>query len=637
MKHYKQYKGQHARNFLSSNWTTPLTTDEVKSLLSCMCNDVKTPFAAGLLLCLKFGADSDILEAAKTLDPLNYSPEKVFIDNKLSNSRKVTSYIGDSQITGLIKKYPRWSLPTNPEVECNKKFIASEIRCRTYNLRISQGSLFNDPVVASVTHRAQRIIADLLGDVPTFEQLQFKFGSGVNISVKNNTSAFDKLNSTLDVHPGGFEQVAKLLRTCPGLTGMGCNNILSDRQLYRYFSPQYADRLATVDKDAFTKRGISITGNITSVYQRSLGIEIRKRLLPVIDLKTAQVLHRKLALNASKDGISCTVDSVSASDLICYMIVTNLFPPEWVKLLNAGRVDKYEVDDIVYTYHKYSSMGNGFTFELETLIFYALARASAEYDGVYKKGCVSVYGDDVIAPTASYNTIKTVFDACGFVINDTKSFETGYFRESCGGDYIDGTDVRPFNLKDDLSIRTAVLMHNSIVRKGRADLFPATLNRLRSYIPASIRTLIRGNYIEDDSYLLDINVTYTPAVRMVPITRRRILPNYLSNGSLKAFALYRQLYPNSESVNSVRLNPNRRNAALLYKLFRNDFYDGVEPIDKLVKAQRRIRYHAQVFEHFHLHCTRPSPVSDTAVNTFGDCEIPEEYTECTEIDYNSNF
>jgi hypothetical protein len=92
-------------------------------------------------------------------------------------------------------------------------------------------------------------------------------------------------------------------------------------------------------------------------------------------------------------------------------------------------------------------MGNGYTFELETLIFVLLSICACDEVGVSSKD-VSVYGDDIIIPVEAYDVLKEVLETCGFTINEDKSYHEGPFRESCGEDYFRGINVRPFLVRE---------------------------------------------------------------------------------------------------------------------------------------------------------------------------------------------
>jgi len=96
-------------------------------------------------------------------------------------------------------------------------------------------------------------------------------------------------------------------------------------------------------------------------------------------------------------------------------------------------------------------MGNGFTFELETLIFAALMSVLLMKNG--RSGNlgedVFVFGDDILIPDDLAREAEAVLSYCGFSLNREKSFSGSIgFRESCGGDFYEGADVRPFYLKE---------------------------------------------------------------------------------------------------------------------------------------------------------------------------------------------
>jgi len=109
-------------------------------------------------------------------------------------------------------------------------------------------------------------------------------------------------------------------------------------------------------------------------------------------------------------------------------------------------------------------MGNGFTFELESLIFYAAAFAVREFAHLHPdliepdgrtgvrhiEGPLSVYGDDVILPSGLSGLFASFSAFLGFRVNSKKSFSSGPFRESCGSHYFDGVDCKPIFLKEKL-------------------------------------------------------------------------------------------------------------------------------------------------------------------------------------------
>jgi hypothetical protein len=144
-----------------------------------------------------------------------------------------------------------------------------------------------------------------------------------------------------------------------------------------------------------------------------------------------------------------------ASDTLAYNTVAWLFPQSWVKVLSDFRSKQAVVgkgsDRFVVNYAKFSSMGNGATFTIETLVFAAACRAVGSK-------AYSVYGDDIIIEADLYAKLVRLLKFFGFSTNADKSFHTGPFRESCGSNWYLGTDITPKYIRD-LDRRKAVKCH----------------------------------------------------------------------------------------------------------------------------------------------------------------------------------
>jgi hypothetical protein len=175
-----------------------------------------------------------------------------------------------------------------------------------------------------------------------------------------------------------------------------------------------------------------------------------------IDLRVAQNIHRQVARGASISGKFATLDLRQASDTQASALVRLALPPKWYEPLFDLREPITEINDGVaksVVLEKFSAMGNGYTFELETCLFLAICRAVYVMNGVTPVNGENVwaYGDDLIVLTELEKEVKAALRFCGLEINETKSFVSGPFRESCGGDYFEGVDVRPFFLKKEPS------------------------------------------------------------------------------------------------------------------------------------------------------------------------------------------
>lgn len=196
-------------------------------------------------------------------------------------------------------------------------------------------------------------------------------------------------------------------------------------------------------------------GNI--ILQRSVGAHISRRLKKFgIDLRD-QTVNRRLARDALRLGLA-TIDLSSASDTVSRQLVLSLLPFDWWYLLDDLRVHSTVLlDGASHEFEMFSSMGNGFTFELESLLFFAIAKVVARKMG--SKGRVSVYGDDIIAPVPVAKRLSRVLAYFGFVLNRKKTNWSGPFRESCGGHYWNSLDVTPFYLRKETRTLPELIQH----------------------------------------------------------------------------------------------------------------------------------------------------------------------------------
>lgn len=253
------------------------------------------------------------------------------------------------------------------------------------------------------------------------------------------------------------------------------------------------NKVTTVPKNWKTDRCIAIEPDWNMFFQLGVGSMIRRRLQRYgILAPTAQLTNRWLARWGSWTGYVATLDLSMASDTVSLALCEALLPADWFKVLMDLRSPVGELPDgKVVAYEKISSMGNGFTFELETLIFWALARAVCRKDDWQY---VSVYGDDIIVPAHAAPAMVDILTMVGFSLNSEKSFSEGPFRESCGGHYWEGHDVTPFYVREKprtlggvINLGNAILTHCS--RLGLPDLgvFEDSYRKVLSMVPRKFR------------------------------------------------------------------------------------------------------------------------------------------------------
>jgi len=201
----------------------------------------------------------------------------------------------------------------------------------------------------------------------------------------------------------------------------------------------------TVPKKTDIDRCACKEPDLNMFIQKGIGSHFRDCLRRTGINLNDQSINRSLARSGSLTGELATFDLSSASDSVTTELVSMLLPECWYTLLDSVRSPVTIIDGEEHRNHMFSSMGNGFTFELESLLFYTLTRAICFFTGT--RGIVSVYGDDIICPTGISNVLPFVFGYFGFTVNLDKSFVSGDIRESCGGHYQNGRDITPFYVK----------------------------------------------------------------------------------------------------------------------------------------------------------------------------------------------
>jgi hypothetical protein len=230
-----------------------------------------------------------------------------------------------------------------------------------------------------------------------------------------------------------------------------------------------ASRATTVDKTTNSRRMIAIEPTVNMFFQQGLMTAMVKRLQYVgIDLASAQAMHKRLARESSNTERWATIDFSSASDCVSTELLRWLLPPKWFGRLMMTRTPRMNIRGNNIELFMVSTMGNATTFPVETLVFWSLAIAVVSTERLGRKNVyhpnkrdmasVFVYGDDCILPNHLASEFMELSESVGFIVNREKSFfGNEHFRESCGGDYLHGFDVRPFFLKAPSGSRRSLL------------------------------------------------------------------------------------------------------------------------------------------------------------------------------------
>jgi hypothetical protein len=201
-----------------------------------------------------------------------------------------------------------------------------------------------------------------------------------------------------------------------------------------------------------------------------------------------QTFNQKKAMTSVKDD-TATIDLSNASDTVSACLVWYLLAdvPNLRRQLMSTRSD--------YMFYKGSSprehrlikliafapMGSAVCFPVETLVFWSLTMASlmlvrprlekkphlrpygrrfAPFQSSVSEMAseIRVFGDDIIAPKDCISTLVTTLTSVGCSVNTSKTCYMTPFRESCGSEWFNETDVtiirnRRFNYEADLNIK----------------------------------------------------------------------------------------------------------------------------------------------------------------------------------------
>lgn len=389
----------------------------------------------------------------------------------------------DLAATSFLKKNPyvRVSTPERRVAKAKENWLKGEAKCYATNQRLARflpglGVPAQQEVQAKFLSLVRDKVLMIVGSPPSDAEVQdrARHGPGTTYSslVRNPTVA-DKFSEKPTLTRNAVWHLADLVGTRWG-------DAISSRYISSYVDCVdviRGDRFATAPKDALKDRAIVIGPSINTYFQLGVGACLRQRLRARCgwDLNTAADIHRKMAQVASVDGSFSTIDLSNASDSLCKNLVRILYTDapigrekrSWFSIMNDLRTTHTFIDGGWRYLEKFSGMGNGYTFELETITFYAIVSVCLElkgHAGLLGHDCF-VFGDDIIVPTDSAAFVVAALKFLGFEINQEKTFIDGSFKESCGGDFFAGTPVRGYYFKGDFDAPDSIYAcHNGIHR-----------------------------------------------------------------------------------------------------------------------------------------------------------------------------
>lgn len=371
------------------------------------------------------------------------------------------------------------------------------------------------------------------------------------VSKKGLTSYYEKINdsSVWTVTPDCVDLAVEVILQHSGLRQAAKKHLrrLSQKQYFKLFSRygvgvlEYrirtellivvqGSRASSVYKNTEKRRFINIEPMFNVILQKMIGYSFRQCLKENgCDLDLGQALHRKMI----QSSFVCTVDIKNASDSTFLDVAKTLLPKnvlEQVLLTRSPLVLLPTDEGRHYVWpKKVSSMGNGFTFELLTLLLYAACQTFDRNS--------SVYGDDIIISKLYSADLIQVLSFFGYETNQKKTFIDHPVRESCGAFFIEGYGyISSYDIKWCNTINDVI---NTVNKLGRIT-----------------RNLPVSNYVTSafKSAYVDI-LRLCPALIRGPLSPYAQLPNWVEceNEKIKTKKddckhLYRYVCDNFEAI-----------------------------------------------------------------------------------------
>lgn len=396
-----------------------------------------------------------------------------------STYRDAEAYALASQFVALIGKYqyPLGAIPgMDPEARAIQDFLMAERRNKRLNtlfrahLKRGTERHWSIPLIRDVFCR-------VLGRTPPYEDIfnrcDFSGGASVGHSGELTHVAVKLCGETLTGSTRALDYFIEAVRNNQQYAetfmrwedGFCCfdHREMEVRIRLAHEDVDY-NMVIVVPKKADMGRTIGKEPEIHNFLQKGIDLVMRDLLVRMLGIDLSdQVANQELSLIGSTETYDpyVTIDVRDASRSMLTELVRSVCPPRWFRLFDATRSHCYKIDDAVVPYQMFCSMGNGFCFPLESLLFASICIAAARHMGVPPD--YRVYGDDIIVRQSAALVVIEVLAACGFRTNVDKTFIHGPFRESCGANWYSGQDVTPGYLKEPITTHGGLhSLHNAL-------------------------------------------------------------------------------------------------------------------------------------------------------------------------------
>jgi hypothetical protein len=463
----------------------------VEEVFFAFCKGADTPRSLKAWLLFKNGEWAQLAEFA--VHPTEYSDSYTFAI--------------DYGVSTFLKKNADLPKVCDTRAEAVRRFILAEEMCRETNDRMKLFVLDRmkpaNPLVERVLRRAQGKTFSLLNRL-NLDSSQCSWGNGATACMTRAEAYVDqKLTKLpLSVSPRAARHaLAAIASDLHWKEAILSQNINGSGAALQYLNYNVFD---TVPKTVLTDRSIGKEPTLNGFLQKGVGSSLR-RLLRKVGVDLNDQSHNQTLAMMAYDLNLATLDLSMASDCMSTEVVHYFCPIDVFCYLDEIRSTHTLMGDRLIKLEKFSSMGNGFTFELESLIFWAVVSSVSEQFGYSVFG---VYGDDLIVHEECVPLVVDTLAFIGFDLNKDKSFVGGSFFESCGKHYYERLDVTPVYQKVCPSTpEEGLRMANRIIRfAARLGQYRILDKRMRSAWECCVRLLRLDRYagpilLEGDGHL----------------------------------------------------------------------------------------------------------------------------------------
>jgi hypothetical protein len=203
-----------------------------------------------------------------------------------------------------------------------------------------------------------------------------------------------------------------------------------------------------------------------------------------------QSTNQQLAIESSIHHAFATLDLKDASDRVSLDLVRKLIPKDLLPYVEAVRSYATELPNgVILPLAKHAPMGSAMCFPIMSVLLWSIcvSIASKTHGLEYALSSVFVYGDDLIVPTTLVDEVVEGLTSVGLLVNTSKSFYRGDFRESCGVDAFKGIDVTPIRIstpwvsesRSGAFYSSYVAYANDFIREGYDELGTHILGKLQ--------------------------------------------------------------------------------------------------------------------------------------------------------------